>query len=91
MKIEFDELTISEAEAFYKLLTENIDNLENNELTLDFNDVEKIDLSCVQVLFSLKKFCTNTNINLSFTNLQSKQLQKTIKTYNLEKLLGLTQ
>lgn len=87
MKIKFEELTISEVEAFYNTLVEEIKKIDHNELILDFSEVEKIDLSGVQVLLALKKY-TN-NLKIKFTNIESNQLQQAIKRYNLKELLGM--
>lgn len=89
MKIEFEELSISEAETFYKVLLEYTKTLEGNELVLDFSEVEKIDLSIIQIFYALKNYTSKLNINLKSINISSTQLQQTIKIYNLENILGI--
>lgn len=89
MKIKFDELCIQEAEAFYKLLQDEISNLQGNPLILDFSDIEKIDLSAIQILISLKKYCESINIDFILINMDSSQVQQAINTFNLNHSLGL--
>ena len=89
MKIKFDELCIQEAEAFYKLLLDEIENLQGNPLILDFSNIEKIDLSTIQILISLKKYCESINMDLILINMNSSQVQQTINTFKLNSSLGL--
>ena len=89
MKIKFDELCIQEAEAFYKLLLDEIENLQGNPLILDFSNIEKIDLSIIQILISLKKHCESINMDLILINMNSSQVQQTINTFKLNSSLGL--
>ena len=89
MKIKFDELCIQEAEAFYKQLLDEIDNLQGNPLILDFSNIEKIDLSTIQILISLKKYCESINMDLILINMNSSQVQQTINTFKLNSSLGL--
>ena len=89
MKIKSEELCIQEIESFYKLLQDEITNLQGNPLILDFINVEKIDLSAIQVLISLKKHCESIGMDLIFINMDSSQIQQTINTFNLNHNLGL--
>ena len=89
MKIAFDELCIQEVESFYKVIKEELTVLHGNPLILDFSNVEKIDMSAIQVLISLKKQCENSNIDLMYLNMNSSQVQLAIDTFNLNEELGL--
>lgn len=89
MKIKFDELCIQEVESFYKSLQEEIAILQGNPLILDFSSVEKIDLSAIQILISLKKYSESIDMDLILINLSSSQVKQTINTFNLNDNLGL--
>lgn len=89
MKIIFDELCIQEVDSFYKILIEELSALQGNPLILDFTNVEKIDMSAIQVLISLKKHCVSSNIDLIYLNMNSSQVQLAIDTFNLNKDFGL--
>ena len=90
MKIKFDELCIQEAQSFYKIIMDELSIIKNNPLILDFSNIEKIDLSAIQILIALKRYCETSNISLTFINLDAIQVQETIKTFNLYDELGLT-
>lgn len=89
MKIKFDELCIQEVESFYKSLQDEISMLQGNPLILDFSNVEKIDLSAIQILISLKKYFESNDMELILINLSSGQVLQTINTFNLNHNLGL--
>lgn len=89
MKIKFDELCIQEVESFYKLLQDEISILQGNPLILDFSNVEKIDLSAIQIIISLKKYCESINMDFILINLNSSQVKQTINTFNLNNIIGL--
>lgn len=87
MKIDFDELTIINAEKLYKSIIEVLENEFPEKLILDMSNVEKIDLCNIQLLLSLNKFCKNQNITFELTNITSKQINQTFCTYGLEETL----
>ena len=89
MKIKFDELCIQEAEDFYKIILDELSIIKNNPLILDFSNVEKVDLSAIQILIALKRYCEDLDISLTYINLDSKQVKETIKTFNIYNELGL--
>lgn len=88
MKIEFEELCIQELESFYKTLTDEIESLQGNPLILDFSMVEKIDLSTIQLLISLKKYFELNDMGLIFMNIDSPFVIQTINTYKLSEYFG---
>ena len=88
MKIEFEELTIVKINDFYNLISDELKDLENETLVLDFENVEKIDLSNIQLLISLKKYCLNKNIHLQLQNIISQQIKQSFEIYNLNEHLG---
>lgn len=89
MKIEFEEITISEVEQFHKQVMTYIKNFKDETLILDLEDLDKVDLCGMQVFLALEKYCNNLGINLEFKNIGSNSLEQSIKTYNLEKLFGM--
>lgn len=89
MKITFDELCIQEVDSFYKTLKEELTILQGNPLILDFSNVEKIDMSAIQILISLKKHCKSSNIDLMYLNMDSSLVQLAINTFNLNEEFGL--
>ena len=54
MKIDKDELTIYEVETFHKELLAEFDK---GDVTVDISNVNKIDMSVIQLLLSAKKSC----------------------------------
>ena len=89
MTLGFDELNIYEIENFKQ---EILNDLEENEspgkFELDFEFVEKIDLSSIQLILSLKKYCDTNNIDLTITNIKARQVKQSFKMYNLKTSLG---
>ena len=90
MKIEFSELSIIELKEFKFLLLETVKNHDDDTFTLDFVNVEKIDLVNIQVLLSCKKYCDELNIKFKCANLQTNQLKQSIEIYNLNNTLGIS-
>lgn len=88
MKIEFEELSISEIEVFNEQIIKALEELEGDQFVLDFYNVDRIELSVIQLLLSLKKYCDDSNINLVFENINANHLLESLKIYNLEKLFG---
>ncbi|WP_455755957.1 STAS domain-containing protein [Sulfurimonas sp.] len=89
MKVLFSELGVLETEKFHQLLLDKIEHIEEDVLTLDFSDVERIDLSNFQIIISLKKYCDTKDISLKLENMNSKDIKKSIQIYNLYEALGL--
>jgi anti-anti-sigma regulatory factor len=52
--IEFEKLTIHEAEDFYKTIL-MLHKLDPKKLIIDFKNIKKIDISAIQILISAKK------------------------------------
>ncbi len=90
MKITFDELNIARTENFHDSILEKLKDNKGDTFTLDFESVEKIDLSNIQLLISLKKYCNANNIELKLDNLNSEQIKQSIKIYNLDEQLGIS-
>lgn len=89
MKITFDELSIAHTENFHAILIEKLIEEAKESFSLDFENVEKIDLSNIQLLVSLKKYCDNNEIQLKLENINSEQIKQSIKIYNLNDKLGI--
>ncbi len=90
MKITFDELNIARTENFHDSILETLKDNKGDTFTLDFESVEKIDLSNIQLLISLKKYCNANNIELKLENLNSEQIKQSINIYNLNEQLGIS-
>ena len=88
MKISLTELSITEIETFYKMILDHLNHLDGSILTLDFESVESVDLSVIQLLLSLKKYCDGVDITMNCINIQSEQFKQSITTYNLVEKLG---
>ena len=87
MKISFKELNIYEIEKFHQKVLKDILSAKTS-FTLNFSDVQKIDLSNIQLILSLKKYCDEKNIKLNITNIKAKQIKQTLKMFNLNSTLG---
>ena len=88
MKISFSELNIYEVENFYKKILKELQNAKSS-FTLNFTNVEKIDLNNIQLLISVKKYCISNNIDLKLTNIQSDQVKQMLKLFNVNEKLGI--
>lgn len=89
MRIAFDELCIQDIESFYKILFNEVSNIKDNSFILDFIEVERVDMSAIQLILSLKKHCDSLDINLKLININSSQLKQSIQIFNLENILGI--
>ena len=87
MKISFKELNIYEIEKFHQKILKDIKTAKTS-FTLNFADVQKIDLSNIQLILSLKKYCDEKNIKLNITNITAKSVKQTLKMFNLNSTLG---
>ena len=88
MKILHDELTVYEIAKLHLKIVKELTKAKNS-FTLNFENVEKIDLSTLQLLLSLKKECESKNIQLKLTHLEARQIKQMIKMFNLKEQLGL--
>jgi len=76
MKIEFTNLTIYEVEEFQEIL---LDELKKPlDIELDFINVEKLDMTVIQLLISLKKSCDLQSKLLKIKNINKTVLQSLI-------------
>ena len=87
MKISFKELNIYEIEKFHQKVLKDILSAKTS-FTLNFTDVQKIDLSNIQLILSLKKYCDEQGIKLNITSIKTKQIKQTFKMFNLNPTLG---
>ena len=87
MKIHLEELNIYEVDNFYKKLLKEVTSTKYSSFTLNFINVEKIDLSNVQLILSLKKYCDDKNITLKFTNIKSDNVKHILSMFNLNQKL----
>lgn len=88
MKISFNELTIEKIDDLHAELLEELEKIEDNTIILDFEDIKKMDLSAIQLLLSLQKYCVTSKIALKIENLNSKSIKQTLSMLNLNKVLG---
>lgn len=89
MNISFHELSIYEIEQFQKDILQELQST-TQLFTLDFENVEKIDLSSIQLLLSVKKYCDEKNIKFDIVNLHSKHIKQTFNIFNLNSNLGVS-
>jgi len=89
MKISYNELTVYEIEILHKKILKEVTKAKTS-FTLNFENVEKIDLSTLQLLLSLKKECEAQNIKLKLVNLEARQIKKMLKMFNVTEKLGLS-
>ena len=88
MKIPFNELNIYVVENFHKKILKELAQAKTS-FTLNFSNVEKIDLITIQLILSLKKYCDDKNINLKLTNIEARQVKQSFKMFNLDQTLGI--
>ena len=89
MKISFNELSIYEVENFkQEILNALEENEDKNIFELDFEFVESIDLSSIQILLSLKKYCDKEKLKLQLININAKAIKQKFKLLNLNEVLG---
>lgn len=88
MEISHSQLTLYEAERFHKEIMDAVSKKGNSSFSLDFKGVEKIDLSCIQILLALEKHCRNKNITLEIRGVHSPKLRQAFAMLNLHRLLG---
>ncbi len=89
MKISFSELNLYEVENFHQKILKDLKKA-NSSFTLNFSDVQKIDLNNIQLLLSIKKYCDLNSIELKLTHIESKQIKQQFKLFNVTEILGLS-
>jgi ABC-type transporter Mla MlaB component len=87
MKIVSSELNKSIVENLKEEILKELTSVTTS-LTLDFTDVKKIDLSIIQLLISLKKYCVIQDISLEIINISAKQVKQSMKMFNVKECLG---
>lgn len=89
MTLGFDELNIYEISNFkQEILNALEENESKDKFELDFEFVESIDLSSIQLLLSLKKYCDDKKLKLHLININAKSIRQKLKLFNLNETLG---
>jgi len=89
MTLGFDELNIYEISNFkQEILNALEENESKDKFELDFEFVESIDLSSIQLLLSLKKYCDEKKLKLQLININAKSIRQKLKLFNLNETLG---
>jgi len=89
MTLGFDELNIYEISNFkQEILNALEENESKDKFELDFEFVESIDLSSIQLLLSLKKYCDEKKLKLQLVNIKAKSIRQKLKLFNLNETLG---
>ena len=86
MKIDKDELTIYEVESFYKEL---LDEFDKGNVSIDISSLNKIDMSGIQLLLSVKKSCQESGKTFEIIGANS-EVSNTIKKSGSQSLFGVT-
>jgi anti-anti-sigma regulatory factor len=85
IKLENNRITIYEVNEVHSLFLDKLNSGEKS-LSIDFSDINKIDMAGLQLLVSLKKSSVENAISLKFDNL-SKDLEELIGFCDLDKIL----
>ena len=85
-KLKYDKLTIYEVEDLHKKILKDLKK-EEGDLTLDFTSIQKIDMTAIQLLLSIKKTCESKSNKLILINL-SDGIKETLKLSGCDLLLG---
>lgn len=72
MKLENNNFTIYEVEEIQK---QCIELLEEQSVTVDMDNISKIDMSAIQLLISLKKSCDEQQKDFEILNLKDEVLE----------------
>ena len=72
MKLENNNFTIYEVEEIQK---QCIELLEEQSVTIDMDNISKIDMSAIQLLISLKKSCDEQQKDFEILNLKEEVLE----------------
>jgi len=84
IKIDKNELNIYEVEPLHKKL---LDEFKNDEIIVDIENVNKIDMSVIQLFISMKKSCLESSKTFKIISVTSEVLT-TFKNAGCEFLLG---
>ncbi len=84
MKIDKDELTIYEVEAFYEELLAEFDK---GDVSVDVSNLNRIDMSVIQLLLSAKKSCEESSKAFQMIGTNS-EVRKIFKESGCQALLG---
>jgi len=84
MKIDKNELNIYEVESLHKDL---LDEFKKGDLFIDMSNVNKIDMSVIQLFISAKKSCFESSKTFQLTNI-NQEVSKIFKNAGCESLLG---
>ncbi len=84
MKIEKNELSIYDVESLHQ---EFLELFKQDEIVLDMQNVTKLDMSVIQLIFSLKKSCEEQTKSFKLTN-ASKDVTEILKSCSCDFLLG---
>lgn len=85
-ELPYEKLTIYEVEEFYDFLHKKVDEAQN-DLELDFKNIQKIDMVAIQLLISLKQTCKSKSISLKLNNV-SPEVVSTFKYCGCDDILG---
>ena len=86
LKLEYDKLTIYEVEELYQTFLKLYD--ANQKLELDLGNIQKIDMSAIQLLISTQKSYKTKDLFFSLHNL-SDSLIETLKLSGCDSILEL--
>ena len=84
MKTDKDELTIYEIETFYKEL---LDEFNKGDVVVDISSLNKIDMSAIQLLLSVKKSCQESSKAFKIVGANS-ETRKLFQESGCQTLLG---
>ncbi len=84
IKIDKNELTIYEVESLYKDL---LQELKNDDIIVDMSNVNKVDMSVIQLFISAKKSCFESSKNFQLTNV-AEEVLKIFQSAGCKSLLG---
>jgi ABC-type transporter Mla MlaB component len=85
IKLGNDRITIYEVNELHSFFVNEIKKCDKS-CSVDFSDVNKIDMAGFQLLVSLKKSCVEDGVSLKFENI-SKELEELIGFCDLDKIL----
>ena len=75
VELPYEKLTIYECEDFYKFLIGKLKTVDTS-LSLDFKNIQKIDMVTIQLLLSLANTCKKTDVELNLINFSRFTYQK---------------
>jgi len=89
MKISFNELNVYNVENFHIKILKALTS-STRSFTLNFSNVEKIDLNTIQLILSLKRYCDEKSIKLNLTHIEARQVKQSFKMFNLYQIFGIS-